>query len=146
MAGWLARVVYKLILKSRLRNSRCGRTCSSTGRWPESRGSKFGSDTTLDGAGEPWECAECYAFLASAAASHMTGRGPSSQRRRDHQRLPWSSRCRHRCPEVARFFAAALRQKHVADRRQGKPAGVVHPAREESGLEARRSHLFREVR
>lgn len=33
----------------------------------------FGSDSPLGRAGDPWECAECYVFLASAAASYMTG-------------------------------------------------------------------------
>ncbi|MES2924748.1 MAG: SDR family oxidoreductase [Verrucomicrobiota bacterium] len=33
----------------------------------------FGSDSPLGRAGEPWECAECYVFLASADASYMTG-------------------------------------------------------------------------
>lgn len=33
----------------------------------------FGSDSPLGRAGEPWECAECFVFLASAAANYMTG-------------------------------------------------------------------------
>lgn len=33
----------------------------------------FGSDVPMGRAGEPWECAECYVFLASAAAAYMTG-------------------------------------------------------------------------
>lgn len=33
----------------------------------------FGSDSPLGRAGEPWECAECYVFLASADANYMTG-------------------------------------------------------------------------
>ena len=33
----------------------------------------FGSDSPLGRAGEPWECAECYVFLAGADASYMTG-------------------------------------------------------------------------
>jgi len=33
----------------------------------------FGSDSPLGRAGEPWECAECYVFLASEAANYMTG-------------------------------------------------------------------------
>lgn len=33
----------------------------------------FGSDSPMGRAGQPWECAECYVFLASAAASYMTG-------------------------------------------------------------------------
>ncbi len=33
----------------------------------------FGSDSPLGRAGEPWECAECYVFLASLDSSYMTG-------------------------------------------------------------------------
>lgn len=33
----------------------------------------FGSDVPLGRAGEPWECAESYVFLASEASSYMTG-------------------------------------------------------------------------
>lgn len=33
----------------------------------------FGSDTPMGRAGEPWECAECYVFLASDSSSYMTG-------------------------------------------------------------------------
>ena len=33
----------------------------------------FGSDVPMGRAGEPWECAECYVFLASAASAYMTG-------------------------------------------------------------------------
>jgi len=33
----------------------------------------FGSDTPLGRPGQPWECAECYVFLASADSSYMTG-------------------------------------------------------------------------
>lgn len=33
----------------------------------------FGTDVPLQRAGEPWECAECYVFLASEAANYMTG-------------------------------------------------------------------------
>ena len=33
----------------------------------------FGSDTPLGRAGEPWECAECFVFLASDAAAYITG-------------------------------------------------------------------------
>ena len=33
----------------------------------------FGSDSPLGRAGEPWECAECYVFLASDASTYMTG-------------------------------------------------------------------------
>jgi NAD(P)-dependent dehydrogenase (short-subunit alcohol dehydrogenase family) len=34
---------------------------------------EFGTDNPLGRAGEPWECAECYVFLASAGASYITG-------------------------------------------------------------------------
>jgi NAD(P)-dependent dehydrogenase (short-subunit alcohol dehydrogenase family) len=34
---------------------------------------KFGSDTPLGRAGQPWECATCYVFLASQEASYITG-------------------------------------------------------------------------
>jgi NAD(P)-dependent dehydrogenase (short-subunit alcohol dehydrogenase family) len=34
---------------------------------------QFGSDVPLGRAGEPWECAECYVFLASKAANYITG-------------------------------------------------------------------------
>lgn len=33
----------------------------------------FGSDSPMGRAGEPWECAECYVFLAGADSSYMTG-------------------------------------------------------------------------
>jgi NAD(P)-dependent dehydrogenase (short-subunit alcohol dehydrogenase family) len=33
----------------------------------------FGTQNPLGRAGEPWECAECYVFLASAGASYITG-------------------------------------------------------------------------
>jgi NAD(P)-dependent dehydrogenase (short-subunit alcohol dehydrogenase family) len=33
----------------------------------------FGSDSPMGRAGEPWECAECYVFLASADSNYMTG-------------------------------------------------------------------------
>lgn len=33
----------------------------------------FGSDVPLGRAGHPWECAECFVFLASDAAGYMTG-------------------------------------------------------------------------
>jgi NAD(P)-dependent dehydrogenase (short-subunit alcohol dehydrogenase family) len=33
----------------------------------------FGSDTPLGRAGQPWECATCYVFLASQESSYMTG-------------------------------------------------------------------------
>lgn len=41
--------------------------------FPPDEVATFGSDSPLGRAGEPWECAECYVFLASAAASYMTG-------------------------------------------------------------------------
>ncbi len=34
---------------------------------------KFGSDSPIGRAGEPWECATCFVFLASADSSYMTG-------------------------------------------------------------------------
>lgn len=34
---------------------------------------KFGGDTPLGRAGQPWECAECYVFLASEQSSYITG-------------------------------------------------------------------------
>jgi NAD(P)-dependent dehydrogenase (short-subunit alcohol dehydrogenase family) len=39
----------------------------------EDKVSEFGSDSPMGRAGEPWECGECYVFLASAKASYMTG-------------------------------------------------------------------------
>lgn len=41
--------------------------------FPADKVASFGSDTPLGRAGEPWECAECFLFLASADASYMTG-------------------------------------------------------------------------
>ncbi len=41
--------------------------------FPAEKVAKFGSDVPLGRAGQPWECAECYVFLASEAASFMTG-------------------------------------------------------------------------
>jgi NAD(P)-dependent dehydrogenase (short-subunit alcohol dehydrogenase family) len=41
--------------------------------FPAEKVAKFGSDVPLGRAGEPWECAECYVFLASDAASYVTG-------------------------------------------------------------------------
>jgi NAD(P)-dependent dehydrogenase (short-subunit alcohol dehydrogenase family) len=35
--------------------------------------SKFGADTPLGRAGQPWECGECYVFLASEQSSYITG-------------------------------------------------------------------------
>ena len=34
---------------------------------------KFGSDVPMGRAGQPWECATCYVFLASADSSYITG-------------------------------------------------------------------------
>lgn len=41
--------------------------------FPPDEVATFGSDSPLGRAGEPWECAECFVFLASEAASYMTG-------------------------------------------------------------------------
>lgn len=41
--------------------------------FPPGEVAAFGSDSPLGRAGEPWECAECYVFLASADSSYMTG-------------------------------------------------------------------------
>jgi len=41
--------------------------------FPAEKVATFGSDTPLGRAGEPWECAECYVFLASRDSSYMTG-------------------------------------------------------------------------
>lgn len=41
--------------------------------FPAEEVATFGSDSPLGRAGEPWECAECYVFLASADSSYMTG-------------------------------------------------------------------------
>ena len=41
--------------------------------FPPDEVASFGSDSPLGRAGEPWECAECYVFLASDAAGYMTG-------------------------------------------------------------------------
>lgn len=41
--------------------------------FPEDKVAEFGSDVPLGRAGEPWECAECFVFLASDAASYITG-------------------------------------------------------------------------
>lgn len=41
--------------------------------FPPDEVATFGSDSPLGRAGEPWECAECFVFLASASASYMTG-------------------------------------------------------------------------
>ena len=41
--------------------------------FPPDEVAAFGSDSPLGRAGEPWECAESYVFLASDASSYMTG-------------------------------------------------------------------------
>ncbi|MBL9158123.1 MAG: glucose 1-dehydrogenase [Verrucomicrobiales bacterium] len=41
--------------------------------FPAGEVAKFGADTPLGRAGEPWECAESFVFLASADSSYMTG-------------------------------------------------------------------------
>lgn len=41
--------------------------------FPAEKVATFGSDSPMGRAGEPWECAECYVFLASEASSYMTG-------------------------------------------------------------------------
>jgi len=41
--------------------------------FPPERVATFGSDSPLGRAGQPWECAECYVFLASSDSNYMTG-------------------------------------------------------------------------
>jgi NAD(P)-dependent dehydrogenase (short-subunit alcohol dehydrogenase family) len=41
--------------------------------FPADEVASFGADTPLGRAGEPWECAGCFVFLASAESSYMTG-------------------------------------------------------------------------
>jgi NAD(P)-dependent dehydrogenase (short-subunit alcohol dehydrogenase family) len=41
--------------------------------FPPDEVATFGSDSPLGRAGEPWECAECYVFLASDSSNYMTG-------------------------------------------------------------------------
>jgi NAD(P)-dependent dehydrogenase (short-subunit alcohol dehydrogenase family) len=41
--------------------------------FPAEEVATFGSDNPMGRAGQPWECAECYVFLASDAASYVTG-------------------------------------------------------------------------
>lgn len=41
--------------------------------FPADKVSTFGADSPMGRAGEPWECAECYVFLASEASSYITG-------------------------------------------------------------------------
>jgi NAD(P)-dependent dehydrogenase (short-subunit alcohol dehydrogenase family) len=41
--------------------------------FPPEKVATFGSDSPLGRAGQPWECAECFLFLACDDASYMTG-------------------------------------------------------------------------
>lgn len=41
--------------------------------FPSEKVATFGADTPLGRAGEPWECAGCFVFLASSESSYMTG-------------------------------------------------------------------------
>jgi NAD(P)-dependent dehydrogenase (short-subunit alcohol dehydrogenase family) len=41
--------------------------------FPPDEVATFGTDVPLERAGEPWECAECYVFLASLDSNYMTG-------------------------------------------------------------------------
>lgn len=41
--------------------------------FPADKVKEFGSSTPLGRPGQPWECAECYVFLASSSSSYMTG-------------------------------------------------------------------------
>jgi NAD(P)-dependent dehydrogenase (short-subunit alcohol dehydrogenase family) len=41
--------------------------------FPPDEVATFGADIPMGRAGQPWECAECFVFLASADASFMTG-------------------------------------------------------------------------
>jgi NAD(P)-dependent dehydrogenase (short-subunit alcohol dehydrogenase family) len=41
--------------------------------FPEEKVASFGSDSPLGRVGQPWECAECFLFLASGDSSYMTG-------------------------------------------------------------------------
>ncbi|MEX1048168.1 MAG: SDR family oxidoreductase [Akkermansiaceae bacterium] len=41
--------------------------------FPPDEVTTFGTDVPMERAGEPWECAECYVFLASADSNYMTG-------------------------------------------------------------------------
>lgn len=41
--------------------------------FPVEKVEKFGADTPLGRAGEPWECATCFLFLASSDSQYMTG-------------------------------------------------------------------------
>jgi NAD(P)-dependent dehydrogenase (short-subunit alcohol dehydrogenase family) len=41
--------------------------------FPADEVATFGSDSPLGRAGQPWECAECFLFLAASDSSYMTG-------------------------------------------------------------------------
>lgn len=41
--------------------------------FPSGEVASFGAETAIGRAGEPWECAGCFVFLASAESSYMTG-------------------------------------------------------------------------
>ncbi|MDB6136171.1 MAG: 3-oxoacyl-(acyl-carrier-protein) reductase [Verrucomicrobiales bacterium] len=41
--------------------------------FPAEKVAVFGSDSPMGRAGQPWECAECYVFLAGEASSYITG-------------------------------------------------------------------------
>lgn len=41
--------------------------------FPPEKVETFGTSTPLGRAGQPWECAECYVFLASSSANYVTG-------------------------------------------------------------------------
>ena len=41
--------------------------------FPAEKAARFGSDTPLGRAGQPWECATCYVFLAAKDSSYITG-------------------------------------------------------------------------
>ena len=41
--------------------------------FPATKVETFGSDSPMGRAGQPWECAGCYVFLASEEAAYMTG-------------------------------------------------------------------------
>ncbi|GAA5482956.1 glucose 1-dehydrogenase [Haloferula sargassicola] len=41
--------------------------------FPAEKVESFGTSTPLGRAGQPWECAECYVFLASSSANYVTG-------------------------------------------------------------------------
>lgn len=41
--------------------------------FPAEKVAEFGASTPLGRPGQPWECAECYVFLASPSSSYMTG-------------------------------------------------------------------------